>query len=239
MNDGHVYELIPEYALGVLDEADQFVVIEHLKVCKSCRSELEGYRRVVDELPMAMQFHQPPEHLKQQILSKVKIERPEKETSKPNFWLNLRQVLLRSAPVWGTAGFVLLMILALSNLFLWQRLNQLEEANQHELISIALLGTESSPNAVGMLVMSSDGDYGVLVSDGLPVLSVDQQYQLWLIRDGVRTSGGVFSVNQQGYGNLVVASNQPLTGYDAFGVTVEPAGGSPGPTGAKVLGSDL
>ena len=88
-------------------------------------------------------------------------------------------------------------------------------------------------------MVSTDGEHGTLVVDGLPALDEERQYQLWLIEDGQRTSGGVFSVNPEGYGSLWVLSPEPLSGYSAFGITIEPAGGSPGPTGAKVLGSTL
>ena len=84
-----------------------------------------------------------------------------------------------------------------------------------------------------------DGDHGTLVVDSLAPLGQDQQYQLWLIQDGERTDGGVFSVNPEGYGSLWVETPQPLSSYSAFGITIEPAGGSPGPTGDKVLGSAL
>jgi len=47
-------------------------------------------------------------------------------------------------------------------------------------------------------------------------------------------------VNEEGYGSIVVSSQeQPLISYSDFGVTVEPAGGSLGPTGEKVLGGEL
>jgi anti-sigma-K factor RskA len=77
------------------------------------------------------------------------------------------------------------------------------------------------------------------VVDSLPVLDVTHQYQLWLIKDGKRTSGGVFSVSQAGYGALAISSPQPLKEFAAFGITIEPAGGSPGPTGDKVMGGSL
>jgi anti-sigma-K factor RskA len=105
--------------------------------------------------------------------------------------------------------------------------------------TINLVGTEKAPQATGLLVMSVDGERGTLVVDGLTPLGEDQEYQLWLIQDGQRTSGGVFSVNRKGYGSLWVSSPQPLSTYSGFGITIEPAGGSPGPTGDKVLGSPL
>ena len=75
--------------------------------------------------------------------------------------------------------------------------------------------------------------------DGLPPLDATHQYQLWLIRDGQRTSGGVFHSYASGYGVLWIHAEQPLVSFDGFGVTVEPSGGSPDPTGDKIMGGNL
>jgi anti-sigma-K factor RskA len=139
-------------------------------------------------------------------------------------------------PAWGLVSLVLLVVLAVSNLWLWGRLRQLESTEQFFVIPLA--GTDAHPEGSGLIVISSDGKYGTLVVEELPLLDESQQYQLWLIRDGVRTSGGVFSVYGSGYASLHVRSEEPLISFDSFGVTVEPAGGSPGPTGEKVLGGD-
>ncbi len=106
-------------------------------------------------------------------------------------------------------------------------------------MTLALTGSQFSPDAIGTLVISKDGDHGTLVVDGLPVLDGEHQYQVWLIRDGSRASGGVFSVDKFGYGALWISSPEPLKNYQAFGVTIEPTGGSPGPTGNKVLGGQF
>jgi hypothetical protein len=63
-------------------------------------------------------------------------------------------------------------------------------------------------------------------------------FGLALNSDGLRTSGGVFAVNPEGYGALWISSPEPLSSYPAFGITIEPVGGSPGPTGEKVLGGN-
>jgi anti-sigma-K factor RskA len=112
-----------------------------------------------------------------------------------------------------------------------------ESTSESALVTVELQGTDFKPGASGMLVMSRDSEYGVLIVDGLPELIESEQYQLWLIKDGERISGGVFSVNEEGYGSMLVASSAPLSKFNAFGITDEPKGGSPGPTGAKVLGS--
>jgi anti-sigma-K factor RskA len=105
--------------------------------------------------------------------------------------------------------------------------------------AVAMTGTERAPQATGTLLITADGEYGTLIVDGMPALDPGLGYQLWLIRDGQRASGGVFAVNDEGYGVLEVSSPDPLASYSAFGVTIEPEGGSPGPTGDKVLDGSL
>jgi anti-sigma-K factor RskA len=79
----------------------------------------------------------------------------------------------------------------------------------------------------------------ILVVNGLDVLPLDKQYQLWLAVGDRRDSGGVFSVSRSGYGALEISAPQPLREYARVGITIEPSGGSPGPTGDRVLGGDL
>jgi anti-sigma-K factor RskA len=145
----------------------------------------------------------------------------------------------RTTPVWGLASLLLIAALAISNVWLWQQLQRAPASAPGILPTIRLTGTQAAPDATGLLVLSQDGQHGTVVVDRLPVLSDDWEYQLWLIKDGQRTSGGVFSVNQDGYGWLWIKSPQPLSSYSGFGITIEPFGGSPAPTGDKVLGTAL
>lgn len=71
------------------------------------------------------------------------------------------------------------------------------------------------------------------------MLPADKVYQLWLIRDGQRTSGGTFTVDANGRGQVPIHPPLPIREYQSMGVTVEPTGGSPGPTGARVLRGSL
>jgi len=87
--------------------------------------------------------------------------------------------------------------------------------------------------------MGQNGDYGSLVVDHLATLDNGQQYQVWLSRDGERISAGLFSVNYEGYASLELKAPLPLILYDTIGITIEPTGGSPSPTGVKVLGGEI
>jgi anti-sigma-K factor RskA len=236
----HFFDLLPAYALGSLDEEEHLQVSEHLSICAICRAELQDFDQIVAELPLAIVQSEPASDVKDKIMAyATKDKDSAQRTTKQTWWERLTQAMRVNAPVWGFASLILIVILGLSNLFLWGRLNEIERVSQNALISIPLQGTDATPQAVGMVIVSRDGEHGTLIVDGLPVLNELSQYQLWLIRDEQRTNGGIFSVDEDGYGNLWVSSPEPLLSYSAFGITVEPAGGSPGPTGDKVLGGEL
>jgi anti-sigma-K factor RskA len=183
----------------------------------------------------------PPAGLKRQILEQLQTPGPEPaiEPHRP-WWQRIVDPFRRAGPAWGLASLALVVLLVISNLWWWQRADRDGPmVTPGGMQVVAMVGTDAAPAAAGTLVISGDGEYGTLVVDGLPALDLDHQYQLWLIRDGQRTSGGVFSVNPEGYGALWITSPEPLSSYPAFGITIEPEGGSPGPTGEKVLGGSL
>lgn len=239
VSEEHIRELIPAYALDILDEQEQMQVAEHLANCDSCRAELVMYQEIVEDLPLGMVVSEPPTGLKDKIMAGArKRPAPEHKPESASWWERFSQVF-RGAPAWGLVSLVLILVLGASNLFLWSRLSALEQTEPDRFISVHLDGTQAAAPATGLLVISPDGEYGTLVVDGLPYLDESQQYQLWLIEDGQRTDGGVFSVSEEGYGTLIIDTPRHLISYSQFGITIEPAGGSPGPTGEKVLGGQL
>ena len=100
-----------------------------------------------------------------------------------------------------------------------------------------LVGTENAPGAYGYMLVGANKDTGVLVITDLPPIGADRVFQLWLIRGDERVSGGVLEPTGGDYEILLVRGPEALSEYGGFGMTVEPEGGSDGPTGPKVLGS--
>jgi anti-sigma-K factor RskA len=240
-DDLHLNGLLPAYALGSLDEEEQVQVAEHLATCASCRAELLSYEAVTGRLALAAPDVAPPTGLKEQVLGRVRAPRaaPMAEPRR-SWWQRLADLFQQPAPVWGSVSLALFVLLIASNVWWLARTRQEEPmVTPGGMQVVAMAGTDAAPAATGTLVISGDGEYGTLVVDGLPALDPDLQYQLWLIRDGQRASGGLFSVNPEGYGALWITSHEPLSSYTAFGITMEPAGGSPEPTGDKVLGTNL
>lgn len=215
-------------------------VAQHLATCASCRLELRTYQDITGELSLAAPSAAPSPELKRRLMQQVQGKEASRNTVvRTPWWNQLASLLTRSAPVWGAVSLVLVLVLGVSSLVMWQRLNRIETAASAGFIKVTLQSTAKTPQAVGMLVISKDGNYGTLIVENLPPLDQAYQYQLWLIKDGQRTSGGVFSVNEDGYGVLYVLSKKSLISYPSFGITVEPAGGSSSPTGDKVLSGNL
>lgn len=234
-----VVEQIPAYALGALDADEETQVIRHLAACEICQAELAAYEDVVDKLALAAVEVEPSTSVKDRLLEQIQAAPPSDRTAvstptpAPTPPLGMKIRALFAGSRWQPAGALVLFILLIGSYVLWQQTrSQTPE-------QIVLTATESAPDARGVIEVARNGRNGTLIVEGLPRLDPDQQYQLWLIEDGQRTSGGVFSVDENGRQRLEIKAPHSLQAYGAFGITIEPAGGSPGPTGQRVLGHNL
>ena len=240
----HALELLPAYSLGSLDEDEAAFVAEHLVDCLACQNELDAYESVVHELALATPEIEPPGDLKRRLLLRIQGNGTAAVVPEPELsWherLDLFWQYLKGVRLWQPALVLLILLLVTSNLLLWRQVNwPAPETDAGRMQAIPLTGTGPASEAEGYLLVSADGRNGALVVDNLPILDADQEYQLWLIRNGERTSGAVFSVDETGYSGTRVTAPNSLFTYTDAGITIEPAGGSPGPTGNKVLEGNL
>ena len=235
--ENHVSELLPDYVLDLLADEETNRVAEHLASCQACQDEYHSLQLAADELPLAVAQILPSPALKTRLMGEIHARNTRvKPASQPSFWGQLGAFLRKSAPAWSLA---IIAVLAFGNWISWSRLNQAGSQSNTLMRVIALASTTESPQAMGTLIMDQNGYYGTLVVDKLAQLDNGQQYQVWLNQNGERVSAGLFTVHNDGYASLELNAPLPLIQYDTIGITVEPAGGSPGPTGAKVLGGDI
>lgn len=237
MSDEHVLDSLPAYALGSLDAAEARPVEDHLASCWICRSELNTFQTVADQLSLAVPVAVPSPDLKERLMQRVQTARPGQRSpvqAPKRSWLE------RLLPAWSLASLGLIVLLAGFNLLLWQRLDQLEvNTAPGGMRAVPLSASVVGSAATGFVLISADGEDGALVVDGLPPLEGGKEYQLWLIRDGQRTSGAIFSTDEKNYGGTRIRAPRSLLEYSAVGITIEPAGGSTQPTGAQVLAGAL
>ena len=236
-NETPVLDLLPAYALNSLDPDEANQVEEHLSSCLICRAESNAFQTAADQLSFAAPDAAPSPDLKNRLMQRIQSARPQPRAP---VQIPARSWLERFLPVWGLASLFFIFVLAGFNVFLWQRLNQLEVVTSPgRMRAVHLSASDPASKATGFVLISADGDSGALVVDGLPPLGESHQYQLWLIRDGQRISGAVFSTDEKNYGGTRIKAPGSLLEYSSVGITIEPAGGSPQPTGTKVLGGPL
>jgi anti-sigma-K factor RskA len=233
----HVLDLLPAFVLDALADDETIQVVSHLEHCPSCQAELASLQHVADDLPLALAQASPPPALKSRLLSSIHSRQSARlQSATPVTPQKRLSAFQKYLPVFGLA---FLLVIAVVNVVLWRQLYASSRQAGSQFQVVALANTQNSPSAVGELVMDRSGQYGTLVVDKLADLGSASQYQVWLIRNGERTSGGVFSVNPDGYAALEIHAPQPLDSYDSIGVSIEPYGGSPAPTGDRVLAGTI
>lgn len=234
-NNDHIIDLIPAFALGVLDDDEATAVAEHLLDCAACRAELVAYESVADALSLAVPQSDASPALKNRLVARLQAAQTSQTavSPSPSPWQRVAGLIQNflTGPRWQPVLALAAIILLAAAFILWQRGN-----NPPPPVQMQLQGTEAAPDASGVIEIVANGRDASLTVAGLPVLSPERQYQLWLVKDDQRTSGAVFSVNDNGWARVTVAAERPFSEFTTFGVTIEPAGGSPGPTGERVLG---
>lgn len=242
------------YALGEAEAAP--AALGHLAVCPSCRSNLREYRAVAGLLPYAQPEQEPAPELRERLLLAVAREaRPASQAAPAALptarrgWSALRRPLLSRAG-WAAASFAVLAALLLGwNIQLRgqlsQQASQISANRQSWQTMIALLNDESlhwynigSGSARGHFWATAQGSVACLVAEELPALPPGQVFQVWLAGPGEQRSGGMFE-GRGGNAWLLVEVGEPLANYTTVFVTIEPAGGSPAPSGPRVLDGGL
>ncbi len=234
-----IESLIPAYAVGAADPAERTEIERHLPGCASCRAQLAAYEELCAALLYTVPQAAAPERLYADLAQRMA---PASASKAPAARPAARRWRW-PAPALAAAALVLLVA---SNLFWFNRLNRVQQDLATQATVVAMLAQHPKelglnaepavPAARGDFYYDPQGKTGVLRVSGLPAVPPDKAYQLWLIRGGQRDSGGLFRVDPGGAGMLVVAADRPLAQYNALGITLEPARGSPGPTTPRLLG---
>jgi anti-sigma-K factor RskA len=246
-------ELLDLLALDALEPGEAARVRAHVATCVDCRAAYQAARQIADALLLAPEPVNPPGHLRRRLLAMAQAEMPLE--SPISGW---RRLMQRFSPVLAVVSTAAALVAVAWALTIHGRLTEAERqvralqadmAAQAEMVAIMmapnvaereLLGTDMAPTARGRLYVDPASRTAVLLAQGLPVLPADKAYQLWLIgEEGNRTSGGLFTVSGGGSGVLLIHFPAEVTRFARVGVTPEPRGGSPGPTGPRMMGGNL
>jgi anti-sigma-K factor RskA len=226
----HPLDLLAAYAIGSLTDAEKAEVFSHLATCANCRKELAKFEITVAKLSAATHAQIVPARVKQGLMSLVRQQSKSSRVGVKRWWERIF-----ATPAYAAVSLVLILGLIVSNLLLWRELQQPIATPAPVAQTLNLENTGKLASGTALLVISEDGQHATLIVEDLPNLTPEQQYQLWLIEDGQPASAGVFTVNRDGYFALSVDSQIAFNSYSAFGISIEPLGGSPVPTGDIVF----
>lgn len=204
----HPDELLPDYALGLLEPAEAATLEAHLARCERCRAELrrlnEVLARWVDELPS-----EAPPQLWPRIAAKLPPRPRASRRWQP--WLLAASVFVGALGLgWGVRQ-------QLVNRQLSAQQRQIAGWLSRDDLRVTTL-PELEGRRVGSVLFLSDGR-ALLVLRDPP--GADESYQAWGHRDGERVSLGVT-------GGTVLEVR--YEGFEFIGVSLEPKGGSSQPT---------
>jgi anti-sigma-K factor RskA len=246
------------YALGALDGQEKQSFETHLRACSACRDELAAARRRVSLLGLVVPPLAPPPSVKTALMQKVHAER--KTANIQNAPIEKQKIRwgLRFSLSFAAASVVLALAtgwLVKLDFEQRQQIQQLQaqlgvtqnQLSQQDAAMQALGAVTGAPDSAQITLLQQPGGppgqahvfYNARM--GLGVYSgqiapppAGKSYQLWLVpSSGAPVDAGIVAANQQN-GAAVVHLAPGLTAK-AFAVTTEPLGGSPQPTGPKVL----
>jgi anti-sigma-K factor RskA len=230
-------ENLAAYALGTLDTEETRQLEEHLESCAICQTRLAEFIVVSEGLLSALPPKSPNPRLKKRLkASLLKKRKPSRLFPRFSFGQVATAAIL--AILLGLNLFSALQIGGLQRE--QAELAQRMYTEQSAIAMLAYPGTQTisvTEGVAGSLLMNPESNTAILFTWGLPELPEDQTYQIWLIdAQGNRISGGQFTpYPEQSYTAIRVLASSPLTEFIGLGVTIEPRGGSPGPTGPNVL----
>lgn len=237
-----LFNLIPAYALGALDPEERAAFERALAADPEAQQRLAEYQAVAEALPLAAPARLAPAHLQADLRHRLAAARSRRRFAPAwrlpvNGWAPVAVGVATALMVMAAAVLLLLQPQDDAGAQLYARI-----AAQPDARRVAL--TPAMPDVTGgELLMTADEQQAVIRVDRLPVLGEEQTFQLWLVDAAGARSGGLFRYDRAaGPFYIIVPLEKPASAYEAFGVSLEPAGGSPladGPSGPRVFRVNL
>jgi anti-sigma-K factor RskA len=259
--DNHIQELLPFYALDALTEEERELVEAYLAEHPEARTQIDEMNRAVSALPQSIPAVEPAPRTKDALMARVAADakararssvqsQPSSRVSRFESFFRtfslaaavvaIIWVIVLNAQVMGLRNEIAALngaLVAQSN-SLNQIIEKLPQTTPSQTITVSLKGTNVEPQAQGQLIADPASQSAVLVVTGLPPLEPGRTYQVWLI-GGAPVSAGLLTVDSNGQGVLIVTSQESIGSFNSLGISIEPEGGSPQPTGDIVVLSDL
>lgn len=219
------------FALDALPEDERLAFEAHLAECGDCRAEVRELQATTAALAAGCAMPPPPA-LRGRVLAAVAQTR--QESPQVTKLAARRRPLVRGRFALAAAAASVVVAAATSVLAVREDRRADELAAQYAQVTRVLTANDAAVDSArlrgggtGTVVVSAALDTAVFVGSGLPAVSSDRTYQLWVIDASGPRSAGVFRPDEAGRATLATTR---LGDANAIAVTLEPAGGSDQPT---------
>jgi anti-sigma-K factor RskA len=242
-------DLAAGYALGALEPDDRERFARHLEDCPRCVALVAEHASTVSLLPLALDEMPASPDLKARLMQQVRQEPRRATEATPSVRPigEQRPRPSRRLPwVLGLAASLLLVLgLGAWNLQLQRDLHVARgiEANQARIIAALAAGGQAwrmepgseAPGAGGVVVRDPSTGELLVHADGLAALPPDRTYQAWVFEgsDPAPKPAGLSGAGSSG--SFILPVRPSADRIAAVALSLEPAGGSPSPTGPVVL----
>lgn len=265
MTHDEIRSSLPALALGALDPAERAEVVAHLATCDECTAALALEERVVQGIGLAEPPVTPPAALRAKVLARIQQEAGRTEAASPfqrtrrertpglfglalaasliiaaaavfySYTMRTELSALRASSAASTKEATRLRQELVALRRDWVNLTRaMDVLKAPDMLRANLSGQAQAPNAIGRAFWSEKAGL-LFAADGLPALPAGSVYQLWTITGKAATSAGIFTPDASGSASVTAIVPAGAPRPDAFGVTIEPTGGSPTPTMPIVL----
>jgi hypothetical protein len=258
---GHVQELLPGYALGVLDPDETELVARHVQGCPLCRGELARYQQVRQLLPYAVPPQPVPLRVRTGVLAAIDVvgtSNDEQMIVLPAPPADRRPWLRRHPRALALASIAAMVTLMLgAMLALGERNNQLEEQiaqveeerDQAERVLMQYPTPVNPTSTIEFITMTAGGDaQGRLFVDHglneamvlvkyLPQPAEDEFYVVWLLIYGEAeyARAGTLEVDEQDRAQFTIDPVDALARYAAVIITAESDPDPSAPRGPELM----
>jgi hypothetical protein len=225
MTHDAIRELLAPVALGAAEPDEVALVEEHVAGCASCREELAGLCDAADVLALAVPQHDPSPALRDSLMTRVRAESAARagaevapdRAPRRGLGSRMRGALssIRPWPAVAVAAVIAAVLLG------WNIVLQTTEdsGGGEQVAALSVTGTADAPDISGRIVYVPDEATAIVRLSNLPPLDQGDAYQLWVLRDGVPESAGLFEQTGPSQAVRVAAG---LDDADALAVTAQP-----------------
>jgi anti-sigma-K factor RskA len=261
MDHNELRELTGAYALGILSDDERQALEGHLRDCQTCAAEVRQTIAAASTLAIGVKQIDPPSSLRSRVLNEVAgADRGSVETrvrrgySVLPYWLSAAAALaaialglyavslrnritaleaqLRVATA-ATATMQKQLISLSADADDWRRRATILTAPDVRRVDLAGVAPAAGASARAYW---SPAEGLFMSGTNLPALPQGRVYQLWMVTPEQKALGvALLTPDASGHVTTMISTPPGVTRIAALAVTLEPAGGSPAPTGDKVL----